>query len=95
MGWSSGGDAQRGGALGIMPGLAFPTLGKRASDSSLEPAGVQHMRLRVCKSKQNPVDVAAWDLPTLTMTPSDLVVSSLEVEAPASVVAGNLLPPLL
>ena len=64
-------------------------LSERASDN---PAGVQHMRLRVCKNKQNPVAVAAWDLPALTMTPSDLVVSSIEVEAPASVTAGNMLP---
>lgn len=67
-------------------------LGKRASDNPVEPAGAQHMRLRVCKNKQNPVDVAAWDLPALTTTPSDLVVSSIEVEAPASVTAGDMFP---
>ena len=69
--------------------LASQYLSKHASDNL---AGVQHMRLAVCKNKQNPVHVAAWDLPALTMTPSDLVVSSIEVEAPASVTAGNVLP---
>lgn len=58
------------------------------------PAGIQHMRLRVCKNKQNPVEVAAVDLPPLTLTPSDLVVSSIEITAPTSVTAGNVLPQL-
>lgn len=58
------------------------------------PAGTQHMRLRVCKNKQSPIDVVAMDLPPLTLTPSALVVSSIEVEAVTSVVAGNMLPPI-
>ena len=73
---------------------AFPPLGQHAFDHPVMPAGVQHMQLRVCKNKQNPVDVAAWDLPPLTMTPSDLIVSSIEVETPASITAGNLFPSL-
>lgn len=50
------------------------------------------MRLRVCKNKQHPVDVAAQDLQPLTMNPSDLVVESIQVEPAAPVVAGDLLP---
>ena len=60
----------------------------------MEPAGDQLLRLRVCKNRQKPVDVAVWDLPALTVTPSDMVVSSIEVEPPALVIAGNLLPSL-
>lgn len=58
------------------------------------PAGTEHMRLRVCKNKHSPVDVAAMDLPPLTLTPSALVVSSIELETPTPVVAGTMLPPV-
>lgn len=63
-------------------------------DNCMEPAGDQRLRLRVCKNRQKPVDVAVWDLPVLPVTPSDMVVSSIEVAAPAPVIAGSLLPSL-
>ena len=52
------------------------------------------MRLRVCKNKQHPSDVAAQDLPPLHMNPSSLVVSSIEVDATTTITAGDMMPSL-
>ena len=52
------------------------------------------MQLRVCKNKQHPVEVAAQDLPPLTMNPSDLVVESIQIEPAAPIIAGDMLPAL-
>ena len=56
--------------------------------------GVQHMQLRLCKNKRSPLEIATGSLDPLTVKPSDLVVSCIEAQAPADILAGNHLPPV-
>ena len=58
-------------------------------------AGVQKMRLRVFKNLQKPTELADWELPGLSLTPSPLVVAAIECDAPPpQLVAGDMLPSL-